>query len=61
MSDARAESKKAGPATVRYIVTDVDRSVAFYTDQLGFHLDQRTGPFAAVSLGNLRLILSGPG
>jgi glyoxylase I family protein len=40
----------------------VSRSVAFYTQQLGFKLDQQTLPaFAQVSVGNLKLILSGPG
>ena len=47
--------------SVRYQVTVPERSIAFYTEQLGFKLDQHTGPFAAVSRGNLRLILSGPG
>jgi glyoxylase I family protein len=47
---------------VRYQVKDVSRSVAFYTQQLGFKLDQQTLPaFAQVSVGNLKLILSGPG
>ncbi len=47
---------------VRYQVKDVSRSVAFYTKQLGFTLDQQTLPaFAQVSIGNLKLILSGPG
>jgi glyoxylase I family protein len=47
---------------VRYQVKDVRRSVAFYTQQLGFKLDQQTLPaFAQVSVGNLKLILSGPG
>jgi glyoxylase I family protein len=47
---------------VRYQVKDVSRSVAFYTQQLGFSLDQQTLPaFAQVSVGNLKLILSGPG
>jgi glyoxylase I family protein len=47
---------------VRYQVKDIDRSVAFYTGQLGFRLQQKTGSvFAAVSRGGLRLILSGPG
>jgi glyoxylase I family protein len=47
---------------VRYIVSDIDRSIAFYTEQLGLHLDQKVGTaFASVSRGNLRLILSGPG
>ena len=47
---------------VRYQVKDVSRSVAFYTQQLGFELDQQNLPaFAQVSVGNLKLILSGPG
>ncbi len=47
---------------VRYQVKDVSRSVAFYTQQLGLKLDQQTLPaFAQVSIGNLKLILSGPG
>src|SRR5262252_7042162 len=47
---------------VRYQVKDVHRSVAFYTQQLGFKLDLQNPPaFAQVSIGNLKLILSGPG
>ena len=47
---------------VRYQVKDVKRSVEFYTSQLGFRLDQQHLPaFAQVSIGNLKLILSGPG
>lgn len=47
---------------VRYQVKDVDRSVKFYTEQLGLKLDQQNLPaFAQVSVGNLKLILSGPG
>jgi len=47
---------------VRYQVKDVNRSVAFYTQQLGFKLDLQTLPaFGQVSVGNLKLILSGPG
>ncbi len=47
---------------VRYQVRDVSRSVAFYTQQLGFKLDKQTLPaFAQVSIGDLKLILSGPG
>jgi glyoxylase I family protein len=46
---------------VRYQVKDVQRAVAFYTQHLGFKLDQDTGPaFARVSNGNLVLWLSGP-
>ncbi len=47
---------------VRYQVKDVSRSVAFYTQQLGLKLDQQQLPaFGQVSVGNLKLILSGPG
>jgi predicted enzyme related to lactoylglutathione lyase len=46
---------------VRYLVDDVDRAVAFYSEQLGFSLEQRMGPaFAIVSLGDLALWVSGP-
>jgi glyoxylase I family protein len=47
---------------VRYQIKDVSRAVAFYTGQLSFKLDMQNLPaFAAVSIGDLRLILSGPG
>jgi glyoxylase I family protein len=47
---------------VRYQVKDVSRSVDFYTKQLGLKLDHQNLPaFAQVSVGNLKLILSGPG
>jgi glyoxylase I family protein len=47
---------------VRYQVKDVARSVAFYTQQLGFALQHQQLPaFANVSLGGTQLLLSGPG
>jgi glyoxylase I family protein len=47
---------------VRYQVTDVQRSIAFYTQTLGFKLDLQNLPaFGQVSIGDLKLILSGPG
>jgi glyoxylase I family protein len=47
---------------VRYQVTDVSRSVDFYTKGLGMKLDNQHLPaFAQVSIGNLKLLLSGPG
>lgn len=47
---------------VRYIVADVQRSIAFYVERLGFQLVQHSGPaFASVSRGKLTLLLSGPG
>ena len=55
-------SADAKAAVVRYQVLDVDRAIAFYTERLGFHLDQRSGAvFATVSRGDLHLLLSGPG
>ena len=47
---------------VRYQVKDVGRSADFYTQQLGFKLDAEHLPASAqVSVGPLKLILSGPG
>ena len=46
--------------SVRYIVDDVDVSIAFYTADLGFELRSSAAPaFADVVRGNLRLLLSG--
>ena len=47
---------------VRYQVRDVQRAIAFYTQTLGFNLDQQHLPaFGQVSIHGLKLILSGPG
>ncbi|HZO03704.1 MAG TPA: VOC family protein [Burkholderiales bacterium] len=47
---------------VRYQVKDVARATAFYTEHLGFKLEHQQLPaFANVSLGDLKLLLSGPG
>jgi glyoxylase I family protein len=48
-------------AVVRYQVGDVDRALAYYTQDLAFRLVQRAGPVAIVSRGALNLLLSGPG
>ena len=46
---------------VRYMVDDVDKSIAFYTTHLGFELLTSAAPaFADVKRGNLRLLLAGP-
>ena len=46
---------------IRYQVKDVARAIAFY-ERLGFKLDHKALPaFAQVSIGELKLILSGPG
>jgi len=49
-------------AAVRYQVSDVDASVAFYTERLGFAVERKAGAaFAKVSCGDFVLWLSGPG
>lgn len=46
---------------VRYIVRDVDAAIAFYTTHLGFKLEMHPAPpFAMLSRGDLRLVLSAP-
>ncbi len=46
---------------IRYQVKDVSRSIAFYTGQLGFKSEMQHLPaFATVSIGDLKLLLSGP-
>jgi catechol 2,3-dioxygenase-like lactoylglutathione lyase family enzyme len=50
------------PISVRYIVDDVDAAIPFYRDMLGFKVDFHPAPgFAALSLGDLRLLLNRPG
>jgi predicted enzyme related to lactoylglutathione lyase len=47
---------------VRYIVNDVDAVIPFYTEMLGFQVELHPAPgFAALSRGNLRLLLNRPG
>jgi glyoxylase I family protein len=61
-SSGNAQATVLGLWGVRYQVSDVSRSVAFYMRILGFNLDQENLPaFAQVSIANLKLILSGPG
>lgn len=46
---------------VRYMVNDIDASVAFYKQNLGFEVKQGpTKNFAILSRGNLELVLSTP-
>jgi glyoxylase I family protein len=43
-------------------VKDVQRAITFYTQMLGFSLDMQNLPaFGQVSIGGVKLILSGPG
>jgi catechol 2,3-dioxygenase-like lactoylglutathione lyase family enzyme len=46
---------------VRYIVNDVDAAIIFYTQLLDFKLEMHPAPpFAMLSRGDLRLVLSAP-
>ena len=49
-------------ASIRYIATNVDRSVEFYRDKLEFKVDMHNpGKFAALIHDDLTLYLSAPG
>jgi len=49
-------------ASVRYIVNDVDGSLEFYRDRLGFKVDMHNpGKFASLIRDDLKLYLSAPG
>jgi glyoxylase I family protein len=62
---SRSNERRAlikGVHGVRYQVKDVARSIAFYTQHLGFTLEHRQLPaFASVSLDGSNVLLSGPG
>ena len=61
-ASGRAATSIEGMWGVRYQVKDVRRSIEFYTRMLGFSLDfQKLPAFGQVTLGELKLILSGPG
>ena len=48
-------------SSVRYLVSDVQAAIDFYTTHLGFSLNTSAAPaFADVVRGPLRLLLSGP-
>jgi len=48
-------------ASFRYLVNDVEKSIAFYTGALEFKLEQQFGPaMAIVSKGDFTLWLAGP-
>jgi glyoxylase I family protein len=54
-------NKNASTFMVRYIVQDVEESVAFYTDKLKFQATAQSGPyFAMLARDNLQLVLSPP-
>lgn len=48
--------------SVRYIVDDVEAAIRFYVEALGFSVSMHPAPgFAALALGDLRLLLNQPG
>jgi catechol 2,3-dioxygenase-like lactoylglutathione lyase family enzyme len=48
--------------SVRYIVSDVDAAISFYSAMLGFKLGVHPAPgFASLSRGDLQLLLNRPG
>ncbi len=48
--------------SIRYIVTDIDAAIRFYTEHLGFDVTMHPGPgFAVIARGDLRLLLSATG
>jgi len=62
MDSTRNQPFVLGLWGVRYQVKDVRRSIAFYTQRLGFNLDLQALPaFGQVSIGDFKLFLSGPG
>lgn len=65
LSDAKQRMKAVLSnelVTVRYQIANVERAIEFYTRHLGFTVEGPHSPaFATVALGNLRLLLSGPG
>jgi glyoxylase I family protein len=53
--------KNVSTTMVRYIVDDVEASVAFYTGKLQFRATAQSGPhFAMLARDNLQLVLSPP-
>ena len=61
-SPAKAQTFVRDLWGIRYQVEDVARSIDFYTNKLGFKLDNKNLPaFGQVSIGKLKLVLSGPG
>jgi catechol 2,3-dioxygenase-like lactoylglutathione lyase family enzyme len=56
------EKEKPMTTSVRYIVSDVDAAIAFYTAMLDFKVDIHPAPgFARILRGDLCLLLNRPG
>ena len=62
MASPKNQSFVLGFWGVRYQVKDVQRAIGFYRQTMGFNLDRQHLPaFGQVSIGDFKLILSGPG
>src|SRR5882672_4129736 len=62
MSLAPSSESEMEKVSVRYIVSDVDAAMRFYTDFFAFQVEMHPAPgFAMLSRGNLRLLLNRPG
>jgi catechol 2,3-dioxygenase-like lactoylglutathione lyase family enzyme len=48
-------------AAVRYIVNDIEESIPFYRDALGFDVKMKAEGFAALSREDLQLFINVPG
>jgi catechol 2,3-dioxygenase-like lactoylglutathione lyase family enzyme len=61
-NNSMSQSIEVRDSAVRYIVNDVDASVQFYVEKLGFTADIHVKhAFASLQLGKLRLFLNRPG
>ena len=61
MADEAGQSKKSGPlspAVPIFRVEDLDASLAYYIDRLGFQLQWRTNPLASVGRDRTSIMLS---
>jgi len=60
--DSKNSDKRISAVNFRYIVTDIDATVHFYVEMLGFHSEMHVkGDFAILSLGGPRLFINRPG
>src|SRR3954466_9628017 len=48
-------------AAVRYIVNDIEKSIPFYRDALGFEVKMKADGFAALTRDDLQLFINVPG
>lgn len=58
--DAHVGSEQLVPVAPEFFVRDVDASIRFYVDGLGFQLLRRDGDFAVLGLGDAHVLLAGP-